>query len=94
MMFTEMFVTWAHNSMHYFSTLCYRLGIADMFSSMRGSMTSSYGASPGRDTTLRRGASMRRAIANQAGLKRRSVAILLKFQTVSPTATSLLGKAF
>lgn len=48
-------------------------------------MTSSFtSTSPAaRDATLRRGNSFRRAIANQAGIKRRSLALLMKYQMVN-----------
>ena len=55
-----------------------------MFSSMTGSMMTSFTSSSSRgEGTLRRGNSMRRVLANQAGIKRRSQAMLIKYQTVS-----------
>lgn len=60
-------------------------GGADMLGSMTGSMTGSFTGTSSRSETgtLRRGNSMRRFLSNHAGIKRRSQAILIKYQTVS-----------
>ncbi|XP_067938271.1 unconventional myosin-XVIIIa-like isoform X2 [Watersipora subatra] len=61
-----------------------RSGVSDMFNSMTGSMVSSFTSTSSRGTdTLRGMSSARRLIANQAGIKRRSQAILVKYQTDS-----------
>ena len=61
-----------------------RANLTDLFGSSRGGLGGSMISSMTSSTSgLRRNNSMRRMLANQAGLKRRSLALLLKYQTVS-----------
>ena len=66
-----------------------RANLTDLFGSSRGGLGGSMISSMTSSTSgLRRNNSMRRMLANQAGLKRRSLALLLKYQTVSSKSSS------